>query len=561
MKNGCLIKKLVMGLLGTVLLPSLLQAWIPPKNIFRGLAAEDLKEGANLTKGAERDLRVTREGMRTRLEVTDLSGKVNQLIQESAVKESLQTPLKELPKPNLSDSRKFYSLNNTAAQNSVDVLVEKVPAATQSENEIKNLLDGTRLCEETREQIFRQAQEQKSSVSEVTQMISDAEMEYSQELSRLFDKYKIGDGFIDFLIAREKYKLSIWQVEDLINSVKEQNLASEQIVAQAEEMFGKSGNSADSYAGPNGTVESPAPGGKSKTRTVLSLGAKYQAEFERNIWRILRDHVPVKKFNLVKFPQTLEEQSEFVQDFVSGYPKAQERQTLGELFSQTSSLDITAQAQVAWAAHEGRKVKLSDFFHRNERNVAFGDLFRNNHDVDVAEMVNLIETEESLLRYRLQEEYGVDYRVMETVDWVARKYRFTFQQVEELIRSIDWRAETIRNQEAWQLRDAVYQKAAEINAAAESLDNISKELGSLALLREGINAHRSAQVRDIIIMGQLNEQQSKEIFSNVIRAIGSWDPAGLSINSLWLLLKEKERQGIRLSAEEVVTLAKKILSD
>ena len=303
MENNRMMKMLGVGLLGIALFPSLANAWVPPgavKGAFKGAVTrggEKLGEvGAKRAfRGTERVLRVTPGETGVSMKITDLTGEVDKLIRESAVKNLNKPKITEVTQVKPAEI-KYYPMANKAADLGKTVLEEAVAGTELSaelREDINGLLKETSLCNETRKGILRQAAEKGASIEEVKGMIENAEMDFDNDVAALFDKYGVGDEFIGYLKSIEKYKLSVAQVEELIQSVQKLNLASDQIATRAKVMFGSKASKATNSIT------------KSVAETATQVAEKYKEISEAELKEIIDAGTPatyVKKARIQARP-------------------------------------------------------------------------------------------------------------------------------------------------------------------------------------------------------------------------------------------------------------------
>ena len=281
-----------------------------------------------------------------------------------------------------------------------------------------------------------------------------------------------------------------------------------------------------------------------------SIGFHYQQELQYDIWGQFRWEVEWQKrgyYNWETFPTTLEEQSQYIKKFLEN-----QKDEVKELFA-NSHLDITTQAQIAYTAHEWRKLTVRDL--ANYPKLGIMDvLSSSNKEVNIRMLFYLADTATRDWMHTLQRTYGVDKTLQETVDWAATNHHLTLMQVEELLKSIDLRSEVIAQMNEMELPHLINQKAKEIAQAAQA----QWEIASRAVPAFEVPLQQMSQLEEAIMMGHLNAEQSAEMVEKALDAVRKWDSSGSSINHLWLLLRENQAKGITLSAQEVLEEADRI---
>ena len=361
-KNSRLIKALGVGLLGTVVVPSLANAGRPPirlgKNLTEGLGITRSSEGTLTGINVERVARavpVIEGGAKVEI----LTGKVNNVIKEATVKNLNKPKITEVTQVKPADV-KYYPMANKAANRGSEVLEEAVAGTKltpQLRKDINGLLDETSLCKETRKDILRQAAEKGASIEDVKGMIEDAEMEFTESIAVLFDSYKVEKEAINYLMAADKYKLSVAQVEELIQSVRKLNLTPNQIVTRAEVMFGRKeyyalANTAERI--PTLTVEIPQIAEKMYGLPPTVQQAYFNGIIEDMLSKAVRQERGVEiDWDKVFFSGS--NQDKLIREYVDGLSDEMQ-----EMFYHRVSLDKATQAKIVWAASEYNLGNFSD---------------------------------------------------------------------------------------------------------------------------------------------------------------------------------------------------------
>ena len=287
-----------------------------------------------------------------------------------------------------------------------------------------------------------------------------------------------------------------------------------------------------------------------------SIGSHYQKEQQYDVW--LRFGAEVHElgkkgtFSWNSFPETLAEQEEYIAKFLEN-----QKDDVKELFD-NSHLDITTQAQIAYTAHEWRKLTLKDIFsHVNHPKVGIIDvLFSSNKEVNIRML--FYQAEMAMLDWTpaLQRTYGVDRTLQETIDWASRNHHLTLVQVEELLKSIDLRREAIEQMNELELPHIINQKARGIAQATQA----QWEIASRAVSKSEVPLPQRGELEDVIMMGRLNPEQSEQVVEKALDAAKRWDSSGSGIHRLWLLLRKNQAKGITFSAQQVLEEADRVFN-
>lgn len=287
-----------------------------------------------------------------------------------------------------------------------------------------------------------------------------------------------------------------------------------------------------------------------------SIGSHYQKELQYDVW--LRFGAEVHElgkkgtFSWNSFPETLAEQEEYIAKFLEN-----QKDDVKELFD-NSHFDITTQAQIAYTAHEWRKLTLKDIFsHANHPKVGIIDvLFSSNKEVNIRMLFYQAEMAMLDWIHALQRTYGVDRTLQETVDWASRNHHLTLVQVEELLKSIDLRREAIEQMNELMLPHIINQKAREIAQATQA----QWEIASRAVSKSEVPLPQRGELEDVIMMGRLNPEQSEQVVEKALDAVKRWDSSGSGIHRLWLLLRKNQAKGITFSAQQVLEEADRVFN-